>query len=114
VSKKLFPFTPDGSLLHYPGYGNRTWHNGGFVDVIWKEDPPPFQATLVFDRAYSGRSARGFMFQDAATGATYPMMMRDVETLLKEFGLPKKGLLGDWSFVKRGQNYFITPEVIDP
>lgn len=97
------PFTPDGSLQHFP---ERTYRDGTFHEPDWR-DVRPWEATLTLVSYARGRSAAYFLLQDSA-GHQYPMMLTDFTAMVMARPAPIAGeFSGWWTIRKRGQNYGI-------
>lgn len=95
-----------GNLQEYPGYGFRS----GDVtdgDCLWRPNDP-FTATLTLTGTERGRSAMRFLWEDEATGATYPMFATDMAGLaMSSEGVANGRAAGQWIVMKRGANYGI-------
>jgi len=69
-----------------------------------------FDATLVPNTYYRGRSAAGFSFKDAETGEEFVMRISKTEELLKavvsgRVKVENGGFTGRFTFFKQGANY---------
>lgn len=92
-----------GELLPYSYFDYPETHNG---DIEWRENCV-FQDDLRYDGYYRGRSAAGFRFVSENDGKTYNMFMKDFDDAMKARRFFKDRLIGQFTYVKRGQNYGI-------
>ena len=93
----MFPFR-DGELMPYCGVRD--------TGVEWKENFV-FHDDLRYDGYYRGCSAAGFQFVSEENGKRYNMFLTDFDNAMKTRRFFKDHLIGEFTFVKRGQNYGI-------
>lgn len=106
------PFS-NGSLLHLPSSREAQGE-----PIEWRPNEP-FRARIRLGHFVRGRSAAYVIWaDDKDSGVTYPMFLTDLEHLLREFGVSRRGRVnGTWRVVKRGHNYglrHIDPPVASP
>lgn len=103
----LVPVKEDGSLLSYVSRREiekgEVWGCGTFQML----KPTPFEATLELHDFGRGRSSVTFEFTNKDTGATYPMFVKEMFTLVRQNKLNCGVISGWWVFIKRGTNYGI-------
>lgn len=103
----MIPFsTRDGNMLSYTGclpgdaydekYNNGKWE--------WKENCV-FADDLKFDGFYRGRSSAGATFISLNDGKEYNVFLKDLAEIIKSDDLRSGVIHGQFTFVKRGQNY---------
>ena len=107
------PYSPNGNLLHHPGYRNGEPDDQGdptYPSVGEWRDNTPFEATLKYQGTERGRSAAYFKWVDQ-DGRQWPMFITDIGRMIQlALKLQDGGKVsGRWFVVKRGQNYGITP-----
>ena len=80
-----------------------------FLELLAREAAAvEFEGPLVYTGLRRGRSAAGFLWTDL-NGRRYNMFMKDMEKLVCEGTIDKGVAKGKFTFVKRGQDFGITP-----
>ena len=103
----MIPFsTRNGEMLSYTGclpgdaydekYNNGKW--------VWKENYV-FDDDLKFDGFYRGCSSAGAIFKSLNDGKEYNVFLKDLADIIKLDGFRSGIIHGQFTFVKRGQNY---------
>lgn len=116
------PYDHNGNLMEWAGYSvavgeeftsGYSYDDGKRTELKgqWR-DNTVFFATLFYKTWERGRSAVRIIWEDSE-GHTFPMFMKDMDTLLSTEGIGKslsgRGVTaGRWIVVKRGANYGIS------
>jgi len=101
----------DDGIKSYQDHGQDRWD--AVLTGTSEEDNFVFEATLIPQGTYRGRSAAGMYFQDADDGTLYSMSLTNINNLLKGVYTGKvkqtdDGLKGVFTFEKKGMNYSLT------
>jgi hypothetical protein len=103
----MIPFrTRDGSLLQYTGTlpnssQDERCNNGRW---IWKENFI-FNDDIQFLGFYRGCSSAGATFKSLNDGKEYNVFLKDLSDMILADGFRSGIIHGQFTFVKRGQNY---------
>lgn len=99
VGNYPIPYSATGNLMQYVYWSQDC--------LDWRENVP-FHAKLTFDSMYSGRSAKGYVFNDE-DGHQYPMFAGSLATIFKipEVVITGGSITATWVVVKKGRNYGI-------
>jgi hypothetical protein len=89
------PFDTDGNLVNWVGH----WMN-----VQWR-DNYVFHDTLEYLDYEQKQNSVTFRFK--GTNGEYAMSLRSFDLLVKAKRFQDNKVSGDWTFVKRGQNYLL-------
>jgi len=74
----------------------------------WRENRV-FRATLVYTGYYKGRTSTRLQFRVGGENRTVEMFIKDFDTAIKQYGFDGQRITGQWTYVKRGQNFGIAP-----
>jgi len=101
----------DDGVKSYQDHGNDRWE--AILTGNSKEENFVFEAILVPDGTYRGRSAAGMFFKDADDGTLFSMSLTNINHLLKGMYSGKikqtdDGFKGVFTFEKKGMNYSLT------
>lgn len=100
------PFTPDGSLQHYP---ETVWRFGARHEPDWRE-VRTWTTTLTLVGHRRVRSAAYFIMKDSL-GREFPMMLADFSHLVMTQTSHAGRFTCAWKVRKRGQNYGIASAI---
>lgn len=94
-------------VIEYCDYDSPYCWDGERVEEI---DNFSFEATLVPDTYYRGRSAAGFVFKDSSTKEEFTVRISKMEEIIKAIASGKMpvengGFTGRFTFYKQGANY---------
>ena len=106
-----------GNLMSYPWFPN----HDKLKQIEWK-DSFVFTDDLVWDRFERGRSAVTIYLKSKNNGKEYPCFISSFEKIILSDCIEKRKLVtesdsntmfsGHFGFIKRGENYSITPVIL--
>jgi len=89
-----------GSLLEY---SDLLWND---ADQEWRDVGKSLQLELTYKTYQRGRNSVHFIWEEKTTGATFPMFLTDVNSMIQA-GNFSQTVKGYWVVVKRGSNFGI-------